>query len=423
MSTVKNPTGNPVAKRLHERRLNVWEQAQALADRVAEEGRDFKAEEQQQWDRLNVELDGLDKRIKEVLEAEERLSDIDEGYRRLAGDKPGSQESGLAAEFRAFLRGDEGAPRVFDLPLVSPETRDLSKLTGAAGGDLEPTSMVNRLYEHLIENSAVLQTDPTVIRTESGNPIEVPKTLTHGTAVLTAELAALTEDDPTFDKITLQSYKYGALIEVSSELLADQQAGVDLEGYLARSFARAVGNDLGDDLVNGDGTDKPQGILTDSTEGHVAPTGLTTTFGTQSVVGEGADVLIELFHSVIPPYRRSTSCHWMMNDGTAAQARLLKNADGLYIWQPSLVVGNPDTILGKPVVIDPDMPDMAADATPVVFGDFSAYYVRFAGGLRFERSDDFRFDIDAVAFRVIIRADGHLIDLTGALKHLTMAAS
>ena len=72
--------------------------------------------------------------------------------------------------------------------------------------------------------------------------------------------------------------------------------------------------------------------------------GATTSFGTQSTEGEGFDFLIGLYYSVIAPYRNSPSCGWLMSDPTAAVARKLKSADGVYAWQPATVAARPGTM-------------------------------------------------------------------------------
>jgi HK97 family phage major capsid protein len=79
-------------------------------------------------------------------------------------------------------------------------------------------------------------------------------------------------------------------------------------------------------------------------------------------------------------------------------------------------LGAPDLLLGKPIAADPFMPASATGARSIAFGDFSQFFVRLAGGIRFERSDDFAFGTDLVSFRAILRGDGALVDLTGAIK-------
>jgi HK97 family phage major capsid protein len=86
------------------------------------------------------------------------------------------------------------------------------------------------------------------------------------------------------------------------------------------------------------------------------------------------------------------------------------------------VVGQPDSILGKPVFIDPFVASPAANAESIFFGDWSMFFVRYAGGIRFERSDDFAFANDLVSFRALLRADAALVDLTGAVKSFTHSA-
>jgi HK97 family phage major capsid protein len=88
-----------------------------------------------------------------------------------------------------------------------------------------------------------------------------------------------------------------------------------------------------------------------------------------------------------------------------------------------MIAGQPDTILGKPVLTDPNVASVGLSAKSVVFGDFSQYFVRLAGGVRFERSDEFAFGNDLVTFRALMRADAALVDLTGAIKVFQGGAS
>ena len=112
----------------------------------------------------------------------------------------------------------------------------------------------------------------------------------------------------------------------------------------------------------------------------------------------------------------SNSCGWMMADATVASIRKIKDSDGQYIWQPGLTADTPDTILGKPLWIDPNVAAIGNSAKSVLFGDFAAYFVREVNEVRFESSMDFAFNADMVTFRAIVRGDGVLADQTGAVK-------
>jgi len=413
-----------IAKRLRDRRQQVWEQAKALADHAAEENRAFSAEEQGQWDVHNEELDALDKRIKSALDTETRAKEADAVFERLQNrpvEKTGSgggQESKTSQELRAWLRGDPGTHRSYDVNPVGMtpiEFRTLSKLTTGAGGNIVPTSFYDRLMAHMIEVSAILQAGATVLRTNSGEQFQVPKTTGHSTAVLTAEAASLSASDPAFGQATLGAYKYGVLIQVSRELLDD--SGVDLEGYLAMQAGRALGNAFGADAVTGNGSSKPTGIINNATTGVTGPTGVSGGLGaTSATANTGGDLLYDLFYSVIAPYRASGSCAWIVRDATMAVLRKIKDTTGQYIFQPSMIAGTPDTLVGKPIYTDPFVPAIATGAKSIVFGDISQFFVRLAGGVRFERSDDWAFANDLVTFRALIRADSVLVDQTGAVK-------
>lgn len=406
-----------VVKKLWERRNNVVSQTRSILERAAEEGRDLSTEEEQSYQRGNAEIDALDKRVQDLTAGEARAQESEEAFARLEGrpvnrEQEGRrEEEGVSDELRAFLRGERRSVDV--VPERGVDFRALAKGSGT-GGSLVPTSFYNSLVQHMIEVSGVMQAGPTVLRTSGGEGIQIPKTTAHGTATLMSEAGTIPTSEPTFGQITLGAFKYGELIQVSRELIDDD--GVDLQGYLAQMAGRALGNALGNHLVNGTGSTMPRGILLDAGTAITGPNGVSGGFGTQSAIGSGFDLLIDTYHSVISPYRTSSSCAWLMADNTAASVRKIKNADGVYAWQPSVTVGRPDTILGKPVYIDPFMPAMGTSNKPITFGDFSQYFVRLAGGIRFERSDEFAFNTDLVTFRALLRGDGALVDTTGALK-------
>jgi len=422
-----------IANRLRDQRLNLVNEMRAVVDLATDESRDFTGEESGRLAAIDEQINRLDERIKGVLAQDERAKEQDDTFNRLEGkpvtgkrgEKGGEGEKSVVDEFRSFLIGGPGKPREFELKpesrSVPTSYRDLSKLTDAAGKFTVPTSFYNQLVEHMIEVSGILQAGPTILNTASGEVLQIPKTLTHTTnPAIVLEAGALLEADPTFGQTSLGAFKYGRLIQVTRELLTD--TGVDLEGYLSRSIGRALGNAFGEDMIVGAGTTEPRGVALDAGAGVTGPVGTTTTFGSQGTVGMGFDLLISLYHSVISPYRSSASCAFIMNDTTASLVRRIKTTEGLYVWQPAVTVGAPDTILGKPVFIDPFVASPAASAESIFFGDWSAYFVRYAGGIRFERSDDFAFGNDLVSFRAILRADAALVDLTGAIKSFTHSA-
>jgi HK97 family phage major capsid protein len=399
-------------------RARAWEEAKGLAEEA--QGRDFTAEEQEKWDRLNADLSAKRERIVELEELSDQGREIEEQRARLdhvvRPEDGGRQAEGdLGDRIRSFLRGGlpdaEGwSPRSVTFRITDAdkaaamEQRDLVKGTASAGGHTVPIGFVPRLYEHLVEESGVRRTGATIITTDSGEDLLVPKTATHPAAALVAEAAAIPESDPVFAQETLKAFKYGVLIQVAYELVQD--TGVDLLGYLARQGGLALGRASGVHNVTGNGTGQPKGVADGAVVGKQGTTGQTTT-----VI---ADDLIDLFHSIVSGYRNRGV--WLTLDASLAKIRKLKDADNQYIWQPGLQAGQPDLLLGKRVETDPNMPAMAANARSILFGDFSAYYtIRDVSSIRFERSDDFAFANDLISFRALMRTDGRQID-TGAVK-------
>lgn len=399
-------------KTLREKRNTLWEQAKELLDAAEADKRELTGEEEQTYQRLNADLDRIDERVKEIAEAEQRTKDADAAFSKLL-DQPveGPAKERSNDGLRAFLRGEA---RSFEIRPQEPvDFRTLVKGTATAGGNTVRTSFYNRLVEYMIESSGLLAAGPTVLNTESGEPIEIPVVTAFSTAALVPEGGQIPTSEPAFGKRTLGAYKYGELMKVSSELLTD--TAVDLEGFLARQAGRALGNAFGAAALTGTGTNQPAGLVNSASAGITGDTGATGGFT--------ADNLIDLYYSVIAPYRNSSSAGWLAKDATMAAIRKLKDQQGQYLWAPSLQVGQPDTLLGKPVYTDPNIAGVDLGAKSVLFGDLSAYYVRFAGGVRFERSDDFDFDHDLVTFRALLRADGLLADQTGAVKYFVGGAS
>lgn len=387
-------------------RANVWEQAKAHLDTVEAEGREFTGEADETWARFNTDLDALDKRIGEVKDLIDREKAADEA-RSLGDDlarRGAPAPDAVETDVDRLRKLVNGEVRAVDF---RAESRDLSKLSAGAGANVVPTSFHSMLQEHMIDSSAIRQTNVTVLTTESGENLQVPKTAGYSTASLIAEAGSITESDPSFGQVTLGAFKYAILVKVSSELLTDE--GVDVADFLARQGGRALGNGPGAHFVAGDGSSKPLGVVPASTLGKTAA-------GAAAIT---TDELIDLFYSVIHGYRQNGT--WMMADATVALVRKLKDSTNQYLWSPGLISGEVDTLLGRPVVVDVNMPAATTGLKSVVFGDFSAYYIRDVNGVRVERSDDFAFQNDLATFRFILRTDGDLIDTTGAVKHLIQA--
>ena len=397
------------AKFLREKRANVREQQKALLDAAIEAKRDLTAEEQSTFDKMDADVIGLGESVRKLEESLQEDRQIAETFERL-NLTPGAPAAGKderTEALRSFLKGN--GQRAFDIPV---ELRADHTTSNAAG--VIPTGFYGQLWEYMIETSSVLQLNPQILRTNSGETIKLPRATAHSVAGAVTEGIAIGASDPTLSSVNSTVTKEGYLTQFSNELLTD--SGVDLEGYLARSAGRALGNAVGAAAVTAAIAAASAGVTAGNGIGAV------TSYGTQSTEGEGFDFLIDLYYSVIAPYRNSASCGWLMSDVGASKVRKLKSADGVYAWQPSVIVGQPDLVLGKPVVTDTNVADPALSAKSILFGDWSSLVVRIAGGFRFERSDEFAFDADMATFRALTRHGTVSVD-ANALKSFVHAAS
>lgn len=371
-----------------------------LLDVSDAEGRDLTGEEQAKFDRLDREVSRLQANIRSA-SGQDRHT-VAEHERTLS-----------ALEFNAVLRGKSRGVDVV-LGAMPLERRDLVKGTASAGGNTVPTTFWDQLREHMIEVSGLMLAGPTVLTTTNGADLLVPRTTAHGTAALITEGGAISESDATFGQATMRAWKYARLVQVTSELLED--TAVDLLGYVARDIGRSIGNLFGAAAVaSGNGTTAPQALAPATTVGVTGGTGVAGAFT--------ADNLLDLYYSVIAPYRSSPSCAWLMRDSAIASVRKLKDSTGQYLWQPSIQLGAPEILLGKPIYTDSNVPAVGLNGRSVLFGDMSAYYVRIVNSMRFERSDGLAFANDLVTFRGVMRMDGRLVDDTGAIKCFVGGAS
>jgi len=388
---------------LAEKRQNIWEQAKALLDSAEAEKRDLSAEEAGQYDAMSADLTALRSRIDSLEKSETENRAIEESLTRMVGTGNKASAPEVNA-LRAFLRGEAG--RSYDVPI---EQR--ADLTTSSGAGTIPAGFHNQLWEYMVA-SADLLSKVDVINTTSGETIKFPRVTAYSTVSSTAETVALTQSEPTLGSVDSTVTKQGYLVQISTELLTD--SAFNLESYLAKWAGRELGNAVGATAATV--------ALAAAAAGVTGATGTATSFGVQSTAGTGFDHLISLFHSVTAPYRASASCAWVLADPTAAIVRKIKSADGVYVWQPAVVAGQPDLILGKPVVIDGGIPVPAANAESILFGDLASVKTRIAGGFRFERSDDFAFNEDVSTFRAVVRHGSVSVD-ANALKTFTHSAT
>jgi HK97 family phage major capsid protein len=301
--------------------------------------------------------------------------------------------------FRDYLRGD----------IDVRELRAAGIATNEAGGYLVPRGFVPSLIEAMKAYGPLNQGGPvTYLTTASGNPLPIPTfDDTNNKGSLIAEGVEATETNVSFGQATLGAYKFtSGTIRVSSELMQD--AAIDPEAIVRAAMAERLGRILNEMFTVGTGINQPQGIVVGASAGVTSAAATAISY----------DDLVNLQHSVDPAYRGAGA--FMFNDSTLKAIRLLKDANGLPLWQPAMTAGEAGTILGQRFYVNQDMAAIATKAVSVLYGDFAKYTVRNVSTFGVKRLDERFATSDQVGYVGFGRYDGLVTDAR-AIKKLSQA--
>lgn len=394
---------------LRDSRAKLWSAMESFLDTHANDKGVLSAEDDATYNKMEKDLEDLTTEIKR----RERKEAIEaELNKPVAAPLTGKPMSVTAEEDEKKGRTSQGYKKSFWNAMRSKmPSHDvlnaLSEGTDADGGFLVPDTFERTLIDGL-NDTLIIRKLAHVFETASGAH-KIPVVSAHGSASWTDEGAQIPETTHKFSEKSIGAHKLTALIKVSEELLND--SAFDLESYFSQEFARQISNAEEDAFVTGTGTDRPFGIFDEKEGGEV---GVTTAGATIT-----ADELIDLYHSLRAPYRKKAV--WLLNDSTIQAVRKLKDENKQYIWQPSLQVGLPDTLLGRPVYTTNSIPGVAAGEKVIAFGDLSYYWIGDRTGITFKRLNELYADRGQIGFLATKRVDARLV-LPEAVKILQIKA-
>lgn len=449
-------------KGLREQRFKLAEDAKAILAKAAEEGREMlRSDEEEQYNRLHVDIDALGRHI----DAREKQDELEERLARPSGRKTtaSSPESERAAgtdadgtvalsrlkrgqvesleAFRTWaLAGSDQRPaqeaidrakrigvdinqRQMVLSMSHRAMRSLHEPweyraaqgvgSGGIGGFTVPDELMQALETAMLTFGGMRQTS-TILRTGSGSDLPIPMANDTGNkGAIVAENAATTEQGTTFSQLVLNSYKYSSkYILISVELMQD--SAINMAEFLGSALGERIGRITNEHFTTGTGTGQPNGIVTAATLGKQGDSGQSTsiTYGH----------LVDLEHSVDPSYR--TGARWMFADSTLKVIKKLVDSQNRPLWSAGLAVREPDTILGYPYTINQDVAAMTASAKSVLFGQLNKYIVRDVRDITLIRLDERFAEYGQVAFLAFSRHDGDLKDAgTHPVKYYQNSAS
>jgi len=272
--------------------------------------------------------------------------------------------------FNAYLRsGDDDGLRGLVL-----EGKALSTAVAGDGGFLVNPQMADRIRSMLVSTASIRSIAAVVnVDAVSFDVLIDRSDVGSGWA---SEVGAITATaTPVIERISIRLHELSAMPKASQRILDD--VAFDVEGWLAEKIATRFIRAESAAFVSGDGVDKPRGFLlptkvpnaswTWGSLGYVA-TGVAADFAAINAF----DRIVDLIYSLGAPYRANAT--FVMNSRTAGAVRKMKDADGRFMWSDGVAAAEPARLMGYAVLICEDMPDIAANAFAIAFGDFNAGY-------------------------------------------------
>jgi HK97 family phage major capsid protein len=411
-------------KQLKEQRMQLVTELRSFSDamqeRASENSGQILAEDQQEYDKREKDLIEINKRIEVENRTLSALAHNPEAVQRFPAE-------GAPATLEEYRTQSAGGAKAQDMPDIRraifswivkgregmefEEYRVLSK-AASGGGYFVPTDMADAIVRALRFLPGGVGSLARTVTTSSGETMQIPLNLTHGTAAWIAESASYTPSDETITQAALSAYKAGTKIIVSEELLTD--SAFDLTSFITQEFGERIGALAESAYILGDGAGKPTGILNGVVVTRsVLPAGYVTTLAYTGIAAA-------LF-TVPPQYRSNMSL--LVSDSLYVKLATLVDSTGRPVWQPSVAVGIPDTFAGLPIYSHPNLAAVGANSESGIVGDFNrGYMIRRVDGVFMQRQNELHSDSGQVGFRAYLRLDG-IVVLADALRVIKFAAT
>lgn len=340
-------------KALIEKRAELKAAMEALVGKADTENRAMSEEETAQFDAAEAEIRAID----ETLDRAQRARNV------MTVESPSTVEERAAAEEKAFAD--------YVLGKVSELRAGEQNMSMGNNGAIIPTSIANRIIKAVKDRCPILA-GATIYNVKGTLKVPVwgKANTTHDIAVgYQTEFTDITADSGAFTSIDLGGYLAGALVLIGRSV--ENNGAFNVVDFIVAQMAEEIATWIEGQLLAGTGSSAAQGALNTTT----AVTAASSTAVT-------ADELIELQASVKQAYQQR-AC-WTMHPTTFTALRKLKDNNGRYLLQDDITGEFPYRLLGKPVYLSDNMPEMAASAKAILYGDYSGLSVNFRENISIE---------------------------------------
>ena len=369
---------------LREARNKAWEGAKAFVESKRDKDGLLSKEDAETYNAMEEKIKNYSKEIERMEEMENMENELNKPVNSPIVTKP------LKADNEVKTGRASNEYKEAMLNALRSNFRQVSNVlqegVDADGGYLVPDEYDTRLIQKLEDNN-VVRALATKIKTSGEHKINIASTTP--AAAWIEEGGTLTFGDAKFEQKILDAHKLHVAVKVTEELLYDNAFG--LENFLIDSFGKAIGNAEENAFLNGTGNGQPTGIFDETAGGTYITTEAT----------EG-DAIIELVYSLKRAYRKNAA--FILNDKMIAKIRTYKDHNGAYMWQPSLIAGEPDKLLGYPVYTSQYAPEDS-----IAFGDFSYYNIGDRGARSFKQLTELFAGNGMIGYVAKERVDGVLV--------------
>lgn len=350
MSKILVEKKNDLIKRAEEVLALAKAEQRELTDAEAQELAEIKDDVRRIKETLGLEDD-----FREMLDAEEKPDAEPRDDQRACGDDPEQRAIDEEKMFEAYLRG-------------TLNERSNNMTTGD-NGKVIPQTIANKIIKKVYDICPVLEKSN---QYNVKGKLVIPyydETSTHITVDYQSEFSAMSSNVGKFNSsIDLNGFLAGALVKVSRSLINNAQ--FNIVDHVVDLMADHIARFIEGELLNG--TD-------DKVEGLSGLTNSVTAGATNAIT---ADEVIKLHDKVKDRYQQNAV--WIMSTATRTALRLLKDNMGRYMLQDDISLPFGTSLLGKPVYVSDNMPEIGAGKTVIYYGDLKGLATKFSENINIQ---------------------------------------
>ncbi len=357
----------------------------------------------------------VDKAIEDIASIREDLKRVETEFNKSkipdkADETRDEKKEFAARSFDKFIRYGE-------VKLDETEKRALMSIKDSKGGFFIPEDIESGIQMNAYDVGSLEKYCR--IKTTSRDAVKKPVMSQPTMAFGDLQGIAITETALTAGQEMVPVNRALSLYLIENDELEDSDANIIQQITIGCGKSLAAVTDAA--IAAGTGAKEPEGVITNTAVlARYVFSGVTAALSDST--NNGFDAIKACFMGVKAVYRSARGSVWAMNSATALAVMQLKNSEGVYYWEPSQTVGAPDIILARPIAYAEGMPDIGANAYPIVFGDFDGYMLLKRKELTVKRNEQKWMDYDRTGIFVKARLGGG-VTLSEAFCPLKIATS